>query len=147
MKNLLSKLEEIKARKVEELKGIDDVLIEYAILEEEINDVEYAIEACRIEDEDSALGGLYRVLMSTTSNSIYDTITDYFKSLDKVLFYDNQTGEYRSYNQMEHLAESLIEDALTNEWFSVPVFANEEEKKEFYLDIIDQYEYTLIKIA
>lgn len=147
MDKLLSKLEEIKARKVEALKSIDDSLIDYAVLEQEIFDAEYAIEACRIKDEDSALGGLYGVLVSTTSNSIYDTITEYFQSLEKVLFYDEQTGEYRCYNCMEELAESLIEDALTNEWFSVPVFANDEEKKEFYLDIIDNYEYKLIEIA
>lgn len=68
--NLLIELQTIKARKEAELLTIDPQLIDYAILDQEIEDVSSAIR--HVDD----LARLTLICMTTTSESIYDLIME-----------------------------------------------------------------------
>ena len=148
MENLKIKLQEIKAQKEQELASMkDDTHIDYAILEQEIYDAEYGIESCQVKDADYALGGLFSLLKTTTSNSVYEAVKEYLKSIKDVVFLDLQTREYHTYESVESLAEILIKDWLTNEFNELPAFKDEADKLEFYKYIIDLYEYEKAEVA
>ena len=147
MKELLIKLKWILEQMETELGTLVARTMEHDILLEKIDDVKLAIEACQFADEDNALESLCELIRDTTCGALYKTVKDYYYSVDKVVYHDLQTNEYHTYSKMEDLAETLLVDACTNEWFSVPAFANDKEKEEFYQGIINEYEYELVELA
>lgn len=68
-------LQAIIIRKKEELLRTNPMTIGYSILSEEILDAEYALE--NIHNKDA----LYNIHSCTTSDSIYDLLTDFFVNL------------------------------------------------------------------